>query len=181
MGTETVQLLATCFTLDRLSQNDCPKTKTGKSRGHFNPKHPSAIWTRQSKSNMLWLIDHCEAIFQEKYRRYPNGGRHFSHDFLDWVKENLNDSNVNDGDETELLPAIADGNNCKKVVDKFDSLPIVTRYRLYMKLDKAYATWKQNRPDWMDWSIEGITSGGDCNDQKQALELAISESKFKTC
>lgn len=156
MGVESCQLLATCFTIDRLSQPDCPKTKTGKPRGHFNPKHPSAIWTRQSLSNVLWLIDHCETIFQEKYRRYPNGGRHFSHDFLDWVKNNLKDSVVPSGDLTELLPAIADTMNCKKIVDNFDKLPIVNQYRLYIKHDKPYAEWSQNRPEWMDWDDEKI-------------------------
>ena len=149
MGVESVELLANCFTLDRLSKPDCPRTQKNRIRGHFNPKHPSCLFTTHNRSNMRWVIDHAEAIFQEKYERYPKGGRHFSHDFLDWVRANVADSIVPEGELTDFTVAISADKNCRQI-NGFDKLPVTERYRLYIIHDKPFATWPEGKtPPWI--------------------------------
>lgn len=147
-GLESTQLLANCFTLERLAQPDCPRTQTGKPRGHFNPKHPSCIFTTKTRSNMQWVIEHAEAIFQEKYERYPESDRHFTHDFLDWVRNNINDSVVPDGPLTEFTVAISADKLCR-LTPNFDQLPVIEQYRLYIIHDKPFAVWPAGKiPPW---------------------------------
>lgn len=148
MGLESCQLLANCFTKEQLSHPDCPRNKRGEIRGHFNPKHPSCIFTTYSKANMRWVIDHAQAIFQEHYERYPLK-RHFAHDFLDWVIQNINISSVPDGPLTEFTVAIREDKNCRKVPG-FNSLPVIEQYRLYIIYDKPFAVWPNGKcPYWM--------------------------------
>lgn len=149
MGLESCQILATCFTLDRLAESDCPRTQKNKPRKHFNPKHPSCKWANQSTGNVDWLIQHAEELFAEKYRRYPEGGRHFTHDFLDWVIKNVDDMTVPAGELTDFAVAIGDDKKCRQHPD-FDSSDVCGKYRLFYIYDKPFATWKEkNKPSWM--------------------------------
>lgn len=147
MPLESAQLLATCFPLDRLAAEDCPRTMNGDSRKHFNPKHPCSIWVRQTTENFNWLLAHTFALLHEKYERYPNNGRHFVHDFVDWVNANKNDAICPAGYITEFPLCINEDKNCRKIAG-FDNLDRVEQYRLYLKHDKPYATWIRNKPDW---------------------------------
>lgn len=147
MGTESCQMLANCFPHTILSQIACPKTQTGNARKHSHYAHPCSIWARRSKTNMRWLIEHTENIFEEKYNRYPKGGRHFCHDFLDWVKNNLKYALVPSGDLTTFAIAINDKCKCR-AIGGFDSMTRIEQYRLYYIHDKSFATWKMNKPEW---------------------------------
>lgn len=149
MVIESCQLLATCFEVERLAAEDCPRTQKGNPRKWFNPKHPSSIWTRESTGNLDWLILHTQALIEEKYRRYPDKGRHFCHDFLDWVIKNLEDSIVPEGSQTEFSVAINDSMECR-THELFNSGDVIDKYRLYYTHDKPFAKWGKNRPapDW---------------------------------
>lgn len=149
MIVESSQLLATCFSLNRLAEKDCPRTKTGNPRKWFNPKHPSSIWTRESTGNLDWLILHTQAMLEEKYRRYPDKGRHFCHDFLDWVIDNLDDSFVPKGKQTDFSIAISESMSCR-THPLFENGSAVDKYRLYYTHDKHFAKWDRavKEPDW---------------------------------
>lgn len=153
MMVESCQLLATCFDLSRLSAPDCPRTQSGTPRKWFNPKHPSALWTRYSRANMNWLIEHTFYIEEERIKRGYKP--HFSKTFLNWVCDNIQDSFVEDGDFCDVFVAINDKQKCRQIKD-FDNLPTITKYRLYIKNDKPFATWKVNRPFWMDLNNKEI-------------------------
>lgn len=147
MCLESVQLLQDAFDEDLLAH--APLTKKGTIRKHFNPKHPSSIWARKTTENFSWLLAHAQEIFEEKYRRYPNGGRHFSHDFFDWVLANQERANVPTGPLTEFSVAINSKSRCCQLAS-YDSLDSVGKYRAYYALDKTFATWKANKPDWLE-------------------------------
>ncbi len=155
MPTESAQLLSTAFSLARLAKSDCPRTKTGKFRTHFNPNHPCGIWTRKTYGNFNWLILHSYALLEEKYARYPNGGRHFVHDFIDWVDEHKAEAfNVYDWTITEFPCCINNDSICRKRVPSFNALPITDQYKYFIKYDKAsYSSWKKNKPDWLNTLI----------------------------
>lgn len=150
MPTEYGQLIANLFSLERLAQNDCPRTKKGTVRTHSHYNHPASVWLRTSDSNLLWLFEHTYELLEEKYARYPKGGRHFIHDFIDWAFSNLKDAIVPTGPQTEFACCINKDQICRTVVSDFDSLDRVHQYRLYLKYDKHYATWIRNRPEWLD-------------------------------
>lgn len=154
MIVESCQILATCFSLERLAEQDCPRTIKGTPRKHFNPKHPSCVWAKKSTGNMDWLIMHTLALLEEKKYRYPDSPRHFCHDFVDWVIENLEDANTPEGELTEFSVAISDDSECRKIRD-FEQKSVVDKYRLYYIYDKArFATWKKReKPDWFLTSL----------------------------
>ena len=83
MIVESCQILATCFSLERLAEQDCPRTIKGTPRKHFNPKHPSCVWAKKSTGNMDWLIMHTLALLEEKKYRYPDSPRHCNLHFLE--------------------------------------------------------------------------------------------------
>jgi len=148
MCVEYSQLLATCFSLSRLAEDDCPRTQSGNPRKHFNPKHPSSIWTRLSKSNMRWLIRHATALFDEFELRFNK--KHFCRDFLSWVILNIYDADVEEGKLTDFSIAISQDSLCRQDF-RFDFASSVDKYRLYYIHDKkAFAKWNKGRsaPQW---------------------------------
>lgn len=147
MSIESCQILATCFTLDRLAAPDCPRNQKGKPRKHFNPKHPSCKWARATLGNFNWLIDHTAELFNQKYLRYPNKGRHFTHDFFDWVVNNREDCIVPSGPLQEFSIAINKEQSCRSH-PLFSSGSVVDKYRLYYTHDKPFVTWSTQIPEW---------------------------------
>ena len=147
MGIESCQLLATAFDLERLAQDDCPKTQTGNPRKHFNPNHPCGVWARQSTANFDWLLLHTQALFSEYTRRFDK--RHFTEDFADWVVINLEDANVPQGKLTSFSIAIGDDKICRNHPD-FEGSETYQKYRYFYQYDKPFATWDKlnNTPDW---------------------------------
>lgn len=145
---ESAQLLANCFTLDRLADIDCPRTQKGTARTHSYLHHPCAKWTQATLGNMLWLLDHVKVMLDEKYKRFPDAGRHFTHNFIDWVDANIEDSTCPVGPRTDFAIAINENSNCRKL-PQFNNVSSVEKYRLYYKMDKPFATWRSNKPFWI--------------------------------
>lgn len=149
MIVESSQILANCFTLETLAKPDCPRTITGAARKHFNPKHPSCLWANESSENMNWLFEHVKEMLREKYARFPDAGRHFCHDFIDWAEINKKQSITPKGKLTKFKIAISDKMNCRHHPLFNEDDPVLC-YRLYYKLDKPFAKWKRNMPLWMN-------------------------------
>lgn len=147
MYLESAQLLQTCFPKDRLAANDCPRTVEGSARKHSYFNHPCSKWTRQTKQNMLWLLDHADAIESERLTRGYNP--HSTVPFLKWARANVNNSTALEGPLTEYAIAINSEKKCRADL-RFDSGDAVTKYRLYYKYDKPFAKWKNGRPEWFD-------------------------------
>lgn len=104
----------------------------------FNPKHPSCIWARQSRSNFKWLVDHGKALCAEYTKRY---GKQHKCSFL-IVQAEHEASIIPEGSETKLLLAMP---------DQFRSLDVVHSYRLYYAGAKfRFAKWKTSQPYWWD-------------------------------
>lgn len=150
---ESCQILANCFSLERLSAQDCPRNQKGQPRKHSYYNHPSCKWARETKDNMIWLIVHALEMEAERLARGFNP--HFSFSFLNWTANNVEESEIQDGAQTDFSIAISPNMNCRKVSD-FDNLHPIQKYRLYYKHDKLFAYWKRNRPDWIDWPDEKI-------------------------
>lgn len=154
MCVEYAQLLATCFTLDRLAEADCPRTQTGNPRRHFNPKHPSSLWTRETRGNMRWLLDHANALLVEFELRY--GKTHFCSSFISWAAANVDDCVVPEGDITEFAIAINDEQKCRQD-PRFESASVVEKYQLYYAHDKRdFAKWEKGRiaPLWFNTILD---------------------------
>ena len=66
---ESAQLLCTAHIISDGEAADVPYKATHKN-------HPSAIWTRESVSNYIWLYDHMIALGNEYTRRY--GKKHLT-------------------------------------------------------------------------------------------------------
>lgn len=109
--------------------------------------HPSTIWSRTSKGNFEWLIEHCMELCAEKTRRF--GKPHKSEQVLNWVVENYHKLLFPKKELTKFAVAISEDSECRKNPN-FDVDNPVEAYRLYYIHDKAYmATWKYSKtPDW---------------------------------
>ncbi|MEI2419594.1 hypothetical protein V6O07_04925 [Arthrospira platensis SPKY2] len=112
---------------------------------HIN--HPSTIWSRLSKSNFEWLIEHCQELCKEKIQRF--GSKHKSEEVLNWVIENYQYLSFPKKELTKFSIAISNNTNCRKHPNFNQDNP-VQAYRLYYKLDKNHiAKWKtENIPYW---------------------------------
>lgn len=86
MVTETAQVLSNGYTLDRLSKDDVPTTKSGRSRKHSYPHHGCCKWAVFSKENWLWVVNHGLALEDERIYRGMNP--HFSAIFIRWCANN---------------------------------------------------------------------------------------------
>lgn len=145
MLVESCQLLATCFTLEQLASNDCPRTINNTVRKHYNPNNRFAKWVKSSKANMQWLITHTKAMEKERLER--SFSPHYSYSFVEWVEQNIDKCSVPDGYLTPFIAGIPENAKCRKV-PHFNTLDVVTQYRLYYIYDKPFATWKRIEPEW---------------------------------
>jgi len=103
---------------------------------HVN--HPSAVWTRQSKENYMWLNRMWNYLLLEYTHRY--GKRHACADRMDvlyaWPK------NIPDAPFTEPPPAMPD--YCKVPGDS-----IVSYQKYYINEKVRFARWtKRESPIW---------------------------------
>lgn len=103
-----------------------------------HPNHPVNIWTRTSKANFLWLVEHTKALCSEYTKRY--GKIHKSQQYIDFFEQNSN-----------VLPDIGltPFANCAANKDLGISFKSETdthkAYRLYLR-----ERWKfdKKRPKW---------------------------------
>jgi hypothetical protein len=145
MIVESAQMIANCFSLETLEQ--APKTQKGTSRKHSYYNHPCSIWARETRKNLEWLARHALAMEGERIARGYNP--HFCVEFLVWALWNIHKSENPEGKLTKFAIAISEDSNCRKI-EGFDDINRVEQYRLYYKHDKPFATWKRNKPAWID-------------------------------
>lgn len=121
---ETAQLLCSIYE---------PGTAPYK-RTHYN--HPCAIWTRESLSNYMWLINHGYALCDEYLYRYSK--RHKSADVIHWCHDNIKLTDKGLTPFPKCMP------------DEYKVEDVVQSYRNYYKgAKKDIAKWtKRNVPDW---------------------------------
>ena len=147
MVLESAQMVANCFTLETLES--APKTQKGTARKHSYYKHPCSIWARQTFGNLSWLLNHSLAM---EIERLDRGFKpHFSAEFLHWAFDQfLRADNIEEEslEQTDFAIAISNDMKCRQVYG-FDDLDAVSKYRLYYKYDKPFATWKKNKPLWI--------------------------------
>ena len=148
MIVESAQMLANAFPLERLAEDDCPRSQKGEARKHGYPKHPCTLWTYETKDNMEWLTEHAMEMGRERQYRWSDKPEHFSIKFIAWCFMAINDSIAPKGDLTDFAIAISDDKNCRNV-DGFDGFSTVDKYRSYYKHDKPFVKWtKRRQPVW---------------------------------
>ena len=74
MITENMQMIATTFHVLNLPEY-IPLNKQLKPYRSSHVNHPSTVWVRKSKANLLWLCDYTEAMYA-RYKR--SGGQAFT-------------------------------------------------------------------------------------------------------
>jgi hypothetical protein len=104
----------------------------------FNPKHPSCLWARETRSNFKWLVSHGKALCAEYTVRY--GKIHKCSPLIDLAE---NESHlIPDGPETKQLLAMP---------DQYKNDDVVHSYKLYYAAVKyIFAKWKppSEEPNW---------------------------------
>jgi len=129
MPTECSQLLATAFSLEELKS--APKCKDGTDRLHFNPKHPCAIYTRNTLQNFNWVLIHAFCLCQEYFCRYKR--EHFQIDFILWCGNNANKINFPKSGLENVPLAMPDKYKTEKEDYKC--------YQNYINGEKEYSRW----------------------------------------
>jgi hypothetical protein len=104
----------------------------------FNPKHPSCLWARESRTNFKWLVQHGKALCAEYTKRY--GKHHKCYPLID--RAECESMLIPNGPETPFRLAMP---------DQFRTNDAVHSYRLYYAGAKfRFAKWKTNEPYWWD-------------------------------
>ena len=150
MQIEGAIMLAHAFPQDVLHHPSTPRTSTGKPRrrgkGYF--KHQCSIWARESKDNFKWLVDHTLEMFTERMYRWPDSNEHFTKKFIEWCGKNIHNTIMDKTNLTNYAVAISDDCDCR-LIDNFDNLSTVDKYREYIRHDKPFATWTTRwKPTW---------------------------------
>ena len=148
MQIESAIMLQHCFTNEALEK--APRTKAGKVRksGKGYSNHPCSVWVRESTDNYMWLVEHALEMFKERDYRWPESNPHFTLEFIEWCKQNINKTNNKRGKLTPFVVAVNPESKCKKVAN-FNNLSVTEQYQLYVKHDKDFATWtKRPKPHW---------------------------------
>ena len=141
MVVESCQMLANCYSKERLAESDCPRTSGGNPRKYSYFNHPCSIWVRNSIKNWKWLIDHVFAL--ESERLYRKFNPHFSVPFMQWCSDNPPD-----------LPNIAMTEPALAMDDFVKHSDPVIAYRQYYNVCKREQdTLKKNwgsrgKPNW---------------------------------
>jgi len=129
MPLETAQMLCSAY-----PQGTAPYRRT-----HYN--HPSTVWSRMSKENYTWLIEHGYSICEEYSYRY--GKQHKSLDIIKWCEQNQAAIDFPEQGFTEPPQCMPD--DCK-------ASSSVLAYRNYYNKHKAYIfSWKHRLPpEWIN-------------------------------
>jgi hypothetical protein len=129
MPLETAQLLCSAFPVD-----EAPYRRT-----HY--KHPSSVWTRQSRENYKWLIKHGLALCDEYEQRYQRA--HRCRAIIDWCS--LNEGKLSFQSEGFVEPPQCMPEDCKV---ESDSVQAYRNY--YNKYKRDLFKWKNgNIPFWV--------------------------------
>jgi hypothetical protein len=87
---EGSQMLANCYTLERLAQPDVPLTQKGTARVHSYQKHPMALWIRANIRNFAWTLQHLTALCSEytyRFKKEHFNDKHYTEAFIRWCNE----------------------------------------------------------------------------------------------
>ena len=141
MPTESAQMLANCFSKERLAAPDCPRTKTGETRKHSHFNHPCSKWVRESRANFLWLAVHALALDEERIARSENKEPNHSISFVKWAINHIEESNVPEGELTPFALAMPDIYKTKNPVESYRNL--------YREGKKHLHKWGRNKPNWI--------------------------------
>ncbi len=126
MPLETTQMLCTSINLKGI--------QTKYKSCHMN--HPCTIWTRQSKTNFNWLIEHGKRQF-ENYTTYF-GKVHASQEVFEQCEKYA--YLFDDTGLTEFAQAMP---------DQYKNIDVEKAYRSYFIGEKQrLAVWKNKIPDW---------------------------------
>ena len=87
MLSETAQILSNCYSLERLAEDDCPRTQKDTPRKHSYPHHPCCKWVQESFDNWWWVVKHGFSLEQERLYRGFNPG--FAFRFIEWCSKNV--------------------------------------------------------------------------------------------
>lgn len=142
MIVETAQLLSLAFPLERLAEEDCPRTQKGTPRKHFNPNHPCGLWTVEDYYNWSWLLDLAYAMMRERKHRGAET-EHYCKEFFDWCNKQMPDLPVG---------CFSDPPACVRedLIDR----NVVQSYRncyLYDKSETMELKWTNRKiPEWMN-------------------------------
>lgn len=131
MVLETAQLLCSTF----------PTSLAPYRRTHYN--HPCSVWTRTSRENWDWLLEHGLALGEEFLFRY--GKPHASTKIIEWCKLNWKAAEVAAVPMTPFAQAMP---------EEFKRQDAVEAYRAYYRGAKAeIAAWNKHRaaPEW--WCV----------------------------
>ena len=136
---ESAQLLATTINLQHGKQV-MPYRNT-------HPNHPCSIWTRESRSNALWLVELAYALnaeYKHRYRKHTNQN-HKSYDML--VASRIKQRLITLDDLGLTPPALAMPDKYW-VLDPFDA---VASYRHYYRGSKAdmLSYTRREIPEWL--------------------------------
>lgn len=130
---EHTQMLSTAI---RICSND--KVEGIYKIAHIN--HPCSKWTRETRSNFLWLCEMTEELFQEYTRRYNKN--HKSYDT--YIKCRNNANYIPIGYITPFAQAMPE--------EYKDKDPVKAYRTYYLKDKKEFSKWKLgNIPDW--WNV----------------------------
>ncbi|NVM37759.1 MAG: hypothetical protein HWN81_19360 [Candidatus Lokiarchaeota archaeon] len=152
MVTETSQCLACALIRHNTPTNFLPLTSKGTPvRGGYH-HHPSSIWAGNTRANFLWLCSLGLFLSEEYTSRYGK-----VHACEKQIKKMCSLAKfIPQGELESFSIAISEDMECRKVKG-FDSLPEITQYRLYYKIDKSHiAAWKQNKPYWYNYSTKKL-------------------------
>lgn len=95
-------------------------------------KHPCSLWTRQSRDNFLWLVEHGLSLCSEYTVRY--GKEHRSKSVIEWASDNVRQAGF---EQTGLTPF------AQAMPEQYKHEDAVLAYRAYYRGAKvSIATWK---------------------------------------
>ena len=141
---EYSQMLACMFTEEQLKL--APLTQNGTIRKHSYYNHPCTKWLRESKENYDWGFSQLQRILVEfacRFGSIPNSR------FFNWVNKNISMVEFPTIGRTEFATAFTEGSVARWCLDSGRETNPIDLYRIYYKHDKPFATWKQNKPDWL--------------------------------
>lgn len=143
---EGAQMLATAYTLERLAENDVPRTQKGLPRRHSHKNHPMTKWVVKNASNYKWTLDHIMALCHEY--TYRSGKTHFTQQFVEWCGDNLPDLPIEPQSmhpqcfEKSFPECIVDGNPVQGYQNYYNAAK--TQFKFGKKMRKA--TWTRRNP-----------------------------------
>lgn len=150
---EGSQLLANCYSLERLTFMDVPRTQKGTPRVHSYQKHPMALWIRHNIRNFTWTLQHMAALCNEYTYRFRK--KHFTEDFITWCHNTApSEVLIKDFDKcslTEWPQCFGQYPQCKVLGDP------VAGYRNYYNVAKASFTVR-GKPVYASWTGRPVPS-----------------------